>query len=132
MYTDPIADMLTRIRNGYLAHKHEVTIPYSKLKAAIAQVLATEGFVATIEKVEEGKGGFPELKVRLKYVAGRGAITNVQRISKPSRRAYVQKTELPHVQSGYGVAIVSTSKGIMTNKQARALGVGGELVCTIW
>lgn len=132
MYTDPIADMLTRIRNGYLAHKHEVIIPYSRLKNAIVQILAEENFVASVEKIEEGKGGFPELKVRLRYVSGRPAITNIDRWSKPSLRRYVKQTELPTVQSGYGMAIVTTSHGIMTNKKAKSLGVGGELICTVW
>lgn len=132
MNTDPIADMLTRIRNGYHAHKHEVMVPYSKAKAAIIAVLVAEGFLAESERVEEGKSGFPEIKLKLKYVGGRPAVTDIARVSKPSHRTYTKKAELPTIQSGYGIAIVSTSKGVMTNRQARQAGVGGELICTIW
>lgn len=132
MMTDPIADMLTRIRNGYLAHKHEVVIPYSTVKAAIATLLANEGFIASSDKVDRTSGVGADLKVRLKYVAGKPAIMDVQRISTPGHRTYAAKDRLPTVQSGFGVAIVSTSQGMMTNKQARKAGVGGELICTIW
>ncbi len=131
MHTDPIADMLTRIRNGYMAHKHEVSMPYSKAKAAIADILSQEQFVGAFEKVD-GKDGFPELKIRLKYTAGRGALTNIVRESSPGLRVYKKTTELRAVQSGYGIAIISTPQGVMTNKKARKLGVGGELVCTVW
>lgn len=132
MTTDPIADMLTRIRNGYMAHKHEITLPYSKLKAAVAEILVEEKFVTSVEKVPEGKLGFPDLKIRLKYESGRPAITEVVRVSKPGHRVYKKSEELPTIQSGYGVAILSTSQGIMTNKKAKKLGVGGEMVCTVW
>lgn len=131
MTTDPIADMLTRIRNGYMARKHEVSMPYSKLKMVIVELLAQEGFVASAEKTD-GKDGFPEIKVRLKYIAGRPAITEVTRVSRPGLRIYKKKGEFPTIQSGYGIAIVSTPKGIMTNRKARASGLGGELMCTVW
>lgn len=132
MMTDPIADMLTRIRNGYLAHKHEVAMPYSRVKESIAALLVAEGFVTSVEKVERTHGFGSDLKVRLKYPGGKPAITDVQRVSTPGHRQYTAKDRLPTVQSGFGVAIVSTSKGMMTNKQARTAGVGGELICTIW
>lgn len=131
MTTDPIADMLTRIRNGYMAHKHEVAIPYSKLKMALISIIVEEGFVSSAEKVD-GKDGFPEIKVRLKYVGGRPAITDVTRVSRPGLRVYKKRGEFPVVQSGYGIAIVSTPKGLMTNRKARISGLGGELMCTIW
>lgn len=132
MITDPISDMLTRIRNGYMVHKHEITLPYSKMKHSVADILAQENFVASVEKIAEGKSGFPELKIRLKYESGRPAITEVKRVSKPGHRVYKKTEELPTIQSGYGVAILSTSRGVMTNKKARTMGVGGELVCTVW
>ncbi len=131
MHTDPIADMLTRIRNGYMARKHEVSMPFSKAKFAIAGILSEEGFISSLEKVE-GKNGFPELKIRLKYAGGRPAVTNVKRVSSPGLRVYKKHDELRPVQSGYGIAIISTPQGVMTNKKARKLGVGGELVCTVW
>lgn len=131
MTTDPIADMLTRIRNGYMAHKHEVGVPYSKIKMTIVELLAHEGFVASAEKID-GKDGFPEIKVRLKYNAGRPAVTEITRVSRPGLRIYRKKGEFPTVQSGYGIAIVSTPQGVMTNRKARAAGVGGELMCTVW
>lgn len=131
MTTDPIADMLTRIRNGYMAHKHEVSIPYSKLKMALVAIIAEEGFVSSAEKVD-GKDGFPEIKVRLKYAGGRPAVTEITRVSRPGLRIYKKRGEFPVVQSGYGIAIVSTPKGLMTNRKARISGLGGELMCTIW
>ena len=131
MTTDPIADMLTRIRNGYMVKKHEVSLPYSKIKMAIIEILVQEGFVASAEKVD-GKDGFPEIKARLKYSAGRPAITEVTRVSRPGLRVYKKKDEFRAVQSGYGVAIISTPKGFMTNRAARASGLGGELMCTVW
>lgn len=132
MMTDPIADMLTRIRNGYLGRKHEVQLPYSKMKHAIADILAAEGYLSGVERIENGRSGFPELKAKLLYPAGRPALTNVDRISKPGHRTYRKKTEIPRVQSGFGVAIVSTSRGIMTNKKAKELGIGGEVICTVY
>lgn len=131
MTTDPIADMLTRIRNGYMAKKHEVSLPYSKIKMAIIEILVQEGFVSSAEKVD-GKDGFPEIKVRMKYSAGRPAVTEITRVSRPGLRVYKKKGEFPVVQSGYGIAIVSTPKGVMTNRAARTQGLGGELMCTIW
>ncbi len=131
MMTDPISDMLTRIRNGYRARKHEVTLPHSKMKEAVASILATEGFVTSAEKVASKTGVGSDLKVRLKYAAGRPALTEVHRVSTPGHRKYTGKDRLPTVLSGFGVAIVSTSHGVMTNRQAKKIGVGGELICTV-
>ena len=127
---DPIADMLTRIRNAQMAGKAEVTIPASKLKKAIANVLQEEGFIAgSREDQAEGK---PTLVVDLKYYEGKPVIVEIDRISRPGLRAYAGKDELPKVRGGLGVAIVSTSKGVMTDRAARAAGVGGEILCTVF
>ena len=127
---DPIADMLTRIRNAQMAGKAEVTIPASKLKKAIANVLQEEGFIAgSREDQAECKAA---LVVDLKYYEGKPVIVEIDRISRPGLRAYAGKDELPKVRGGLGVAIVSTSKGVMTDRAARAAGVGGEILCTVF
>ncbi|RMD80817.1 MAG: 30S ribosomal protein S8 [Gammaproteobacteria bacterium] len=127
--SDPIADMLTRIRNAQRAEKAEVSMPSSKLKVAIVQVLKEEGYVADFS-VEE-LGGKPVLTVRLKYHEGRPVITTLQRASRPGLRLYCGRDELPKVQGGLGVAIVSTPKGVMTDRAARAAGHGGEVLCYV-
>ena len=127
MFTDPIADMLTRIRNASAVKKTEVVVPFSKIKYEIAKILEAEKFV---EKVEEKENN--EFKIILKYENNSPAITKLQRISKPGRRVYVSKDELPKVLNGLGIAIVSTSKGIVTNKEAKKEGMGGELICEIY
>ncbi len=127
--SDPIADMLTRIRNAQRAEKAEVSMPSSKLKVAIVQVLKEEGYVADFS-VEE-VGGKPVLTVRLKYHEGRPVITTLQRASRPGLRLYCGRDELPKVQGGLGVAIVSTPKGVMTDRAARAAGHGGEVLCYV-
>jgi small subunit ribosomal protein S8 len=134
--TDPIADLLTRIRNGLMAGHTSVSIPSSKMKAAIAHILQEEGFVEGVEVAPaEGKTS-PVLRIRLKYVGERRerrpVITGLRRISRPGRRVYSGKTEIPWVRSGLGVAIMSTPKGVMTGTRARQLGVGGEVLCQIW
>lgn len=127
--TDPIADMLTRIRNGQTAEKVNVVMPSSKLKCAIAQVLKDEGYIEDFAKQEvDGK---PALSVTLKYFQGQPVIERIDRISKPGLRIYRGKSDIPDVVGGLGVAIVSTSQGVMTERAARAAGHGGEVLCTV-
>lgn len=127
--TDPIADMLTRIRNAQAANKAAVEMPNSKLKVEIARVLKEEGYINEYSvAAAEDK---PVLKITLKYFEGRPVIASLQRVSKPSRRVYTGKDELPKVQNGLGVAIMSTSGGIMTERKARASGQGGEVLCYV-
>lgn len=128
--TDPIADMLTRIRNAVAVRKPEVVLPYSKVKFNIAKILEAENYVGKVSKVANGK--FDELKIELKYNEKNPIIRHIKRISKPGQRIYVSGKELPYVLNGYGIAIVSTSKGVMTNKEAKRQNIGGELVCEIW
>ena len=127
--TDPVADMLTRIRNGQAANKESVKLPSSKLKKAIANVLKEEGYITDF-KIQE-KGNHREMTVVLKYHNGVPVIEEVKRISKPGLRIYKSKDELPKVLGGLGIAIVSTSKGVMTDRAARAIGHGGEVICTV-
>ncbi|ABP67851.1 30S ribosomal protein S8 [Caldicellulosiruptor changbaiensis] len=128
---DPIADMLTRIRNANNARHEVVDIPASKMKKAIAQILLEEGFIKEYEIIDDGKNGI--IRIKLKYGPNKErAITGLKRISKPGRRVYAGKDELPKVLGGLGIAIISTSKGIMTDKKARKEGVGGEVLCYIW
>ena len=127
---DPVADMLTRIRNAQMAGKPEVAMPASKLKSALAVVLQDEGFVAGSRN--EAIDGKPKLVVELKYYNGKPVIVEIDRVSRPGLRSYVGKDELPKVRGGLGVAIVSTSKGVMTDRAARAAGVGGEVLCTVF
>jgi len=129
MMTDPIADMLTRIRNGQRAGKVSVSMPSSKLKKAIAEVLKDEGYIADFECQDEA--GKATMSVSLKYYEGRPVIENLKRISRPGLRIYKASDELPRVQGGLGVAIVSTSKGVMSDRAARAAGEGGEVLCYV-
>jgi len=127
--TDPIADMLTRIRNAQQAEKQSVAMPASKVKAAIAQVLKDEGYVDDFAVRElEGKS---TLEISLKYYAGKPVIEKIERVSRPGLRIYKPKDDLPKVMNGLGVAIVSTSRGVMTDRKARGLGVGGEVLCVV-
>jgi small subunit ribosomal protein S8 len=127
--TDPIADMLTRIRNGHAAEKTRVTMPSSKLKVSIAQVLKDEGYITDYRVADtEGKS---DLVVELKYFDGKPVIERLQRISKPGLRIYKSKDDLPSVMGGLGVAIISTSRGIMSDRAARAAGQGGEVLCIV-
>jgi small subunit ribosomal protein S8 len=127
--TDPVADMLTRIRNAQMAEKQSVSMPSSKLKVAIAMVLKDEGYIDDFAIRENGAK--PELDVALKYYAGRPVIERIERVSKPGLRVYKGKDDLPRVMNGLGVAIVSTPKGVMTDRRARAGNMGGEVLCIV-
>ncbi|AWB34660.1 30S ribosomal protein S8 [Orrella marina] len=127
--SDPIADMLTRIRNAQQVDKATVTMPSSKVKVAIAKVLQEEGYIDGFQvKGEQAK---PELEIALKYHAGRPVIERIDRVSRPGLRIYRGRSAIPHVMNGLGVAIVSTSRGVMTDRKARATGVGGEVLCYV-
>ncbi|MCS6811554.1 MAG: 30S ribosomal protein S8 [Tepidimonas sp.] len=127
--SDPIADMLTRIRNAQMVEKASVSMPASKLKTAIAQVLKDEGYIDGFQIKEEG--GKKELEIALKYYAGRPVIERIERVSRPGLRVYRGAKEIPQVMNGLGVAIVTTPKGVMTDRKARAAGVGGEVLCYV-
>ncbi|MBI4090528.1 MAG: 30S ribosomal protein S8 [Candidatus Komeilibacteria bacterium] len=130
--TDPIADMLTRIRNASASQKSEIVLPYSRMKHEIAKVLAVENYVAKAEKLET-EGMRSQLRIVLKYRSnGKPYIKHVKRLSVPSRRVYVTKDTLPKILNGYGIAVISSSRGIMTNKQAWKAQVGGELLLEVW
>jgi small subunit ribosomal protein S8 len=129
--TDPIADMLTRIRNAITARKAKVIMPASKMKARIAEVLREEGFVGAISSEEDGKQGL--LSIELRYDNNNhNAIQGIRRVSKPGQRTYARHTGLPKVRSGLGIAILTTSHGVMTEREARKQGLGGELLCEVW
>lgn len=129
--TDAIADMLTRVRNASSAKHESVDIPASNMKKDIARILLDEGYVRNVEMIEDGKQGL--IRIALKYTANKqNVITGIKRISKPGLRVYANKDELPKVLGGLGVAIISTSKGVMTDKKARTEGVGGEVLAFIW
>lgn len=125
---DPIADMLTRIRNGQAANKVAINLPSSKLKVAIANVLAEEGYIESFKVLEGVK---PELEITLKYFQGKPVVESIQRVSRPGLRIYKRKDDLPKVMGGLGVAVVSTSKGVMTDRAARQAGLGGEIICYV-
>ncbi|MHB1353214.1 MAG: 30S ribosomal protein S8 [Thiobacillus sp.] len=127
--SDPIADMLTRIRNAQQVEKMSVAMPSSKVKVAIAKVLKDEGYIEDF--AVRGEAGKPELELQLKYYAGRPVIEHIERVSKPGLRIYKGAEDLPRVKNGLGVAIVSTSSGVMTDRHARAKGVGGEVLCFV-
>ena len=134
--TDPIADFLTRVRNAIMAGQKTVSVPSSKLKLAISKILQEEGFIQSFEEVAvEGKVQ-KTLRLELKYVGERRdrkpVISGLKRISKPGRRVYVGKADIPWVQSGLGISILTTPKGVMTGGRARQLGVGGEVLCEVW
>lgn len=128
--SDPIADMLTRLRNGARANKARVTMPASRMKAAIAAALSREGYIAGFES--RGIGAARQLEVRLKYHQGSPVIEEITRVSKPGCRIYARGDALPSVRGGLGVALISTSKGVLTDRAARQLGVGGEVLCTVF
>ncbi len=132
--TDTIADMLTRIRNSSKVKKDKVFIPFSKVKLEIAKILKREGFIADFSEIKPDTEGykFGGLEVTLKYDEGQSAINTINRVSKPGQRQYVSKDELPVVLNNYGIAIISTSSGMMTNRQAKKAGLGGEVVCEVY
>jgi small subunit ribosomal protein S8 len=127
--SDPIADMLTRIRNAQMVEKTSVRMPASKLKAAIAQVLVDEGYIDGFEVLRDGAKA--DLQIALKYYAGRPVIEHIERVSRPGLRVYRGRNGIPQVMNGLGVAIVSTPKGVMTDRKARQVGVGGEVLCYV-
>ncbi len=129
MMTDPISDMLARIRNALAAKKVDILLPHSKVKFHIAKILQNEGYVTNVEEISDGK--FVQLHIGLKYTDNQPGIQVIKRISKPGRRVYAKSDELPRVLADYGIAIVSTPNGMMTNKEARARHLGGEVICEI-
>jgi small subunit ribosomal protein S8 len=130
MYTDPIADMLTRIRNAAQAHKSELVFPHSKFKLNLAELLHKQGFVSGVNEVTSKH---KMLQINLKYGEnGESVIAGIKRVSKPGQRIYLPSDKIPRTNSGYGVTVVSTSKGLMTDKEARKQKLGGEIVCQIW
>ncbi|MBR6461553.1 30S ribosomal protein S8 [bacterium] len=128
--TDPIADFLTRIRNANMVYMDKVEIPASKTKLALANILKDEGFIKDVEYIEDGKQGV--IRVYLKYAGKERVISGLKRISRPGLRVYAKKDELPKVLGGLGIAVVSTSSGLMTDKNARKQGLGGEVLCYVW
>ena len=144
MHSDPIADMLTQIRNAQAVGKTEVVMPHSKLKQSVAEVLLKGGWLASVEKIAKVKttkksrkskvsdSRFDRLKIGIKYVDAKPKINVIKRVSKPGLRVYVAKDELPRVLSHYGIAVISTSQGLMTNKEALKHGVGGEVICEVY
>ena len=129
--TDPIADMLTRIRNGNHAKHESIDIPASNIKKELANILLEEGYIKGFDVIDDGKQGI--IRVELKYTEeNERVITGIKRISKPGLRVYVNKEEIPRVLGGLGIAVVSTSRGILTDKNARKQGVGGEVICYVW
>lgn len=130
MVSDPIADMLTRIRNGYMAKKNKVNVPFSNIKQKLAEILVKEGFLAGCQTAQEGKE--KSLILRLAYKEDNPAVTQLKRVSKPGQRVYQTADRLPRVLSGLGIAIVSTSGGLMTAREARKKNLGGEVVCEVW
>ncbi|MFA6570663.1 MAG: 30S ribosomal protein S8 [Bacteroidota bacterium] len=128
--TDPIADFLTHIRNAGAAKHKQVSVPCSNSKAAIAEILKDQGFIADFEKVQEGARTY--LKIKMRYYKREPAFKEMTRVSKPGRRVYAPADKIPRVKNGLGIAIISTSTGVMSDKQARKQNVGGEVLCTIW
>ena len=131
MFTDPISDMLTRIRNGAAARKSEVAIPYSKLKHNLAKILEKEGFIAGIS-ASEGAISAKQLVVKLKYSNGETVVSGIKRVSTPGKRIYVTSDRIPKSNGGMGVTILSTSKGLMTDREAKKQKFGGEVICQVW
>ncbi len=132
MYTDPISDMLTRIRNANLARKSEVVLPYSKFKHKLAELLVREGFLASTKEIKGEKKSQRELSLVLKYSGDDSVISGIKRISKPGQRIYLGSDKLPRTNSGYGLTVVSTSKGLLSDKEARKQRLGGEVICQVW
>ena len=129
MFTDPISDMLTRIRNASATRKGELVLPYSKFKANLAQLLLKEGFIGGVNELS---GTHKQLQINLKYSGEIAVIAGIKRVSKPGQRIYLPADRIPRTNSGFGVTVVSTSRGLMTDKEARKAKVGGEVVCQVW
>ena len=130
MVNDPIGDMITQIKNAALAGKRELEVPFSRIKLAVAKTLAAEGYLTAAEKTgSEPKCG---LKLQLAYSGGRPVLTDLKRKSKPGQRVYVSREKIPNVVGGLGIAVISTPRGIMTGREAKKLGIGGELLCEVW
>jgi small subunit ribosomal protein S8 len=131
MMTDPIADMLTRIRNANMATLEKVDVPASKMKIELTKILKDKGFIKSFKVIRDRKQGV--IRISMKYLEGyEKVITGLKRISTPGRRVYVDKTEIPEVMGGYGIAVLSTSRGILTDETCRREGVGGEVLCNVW
>ena len=132
MVTDPIADLLTRIRNAHMASHDKLDVPSSKLKQAVVRILKEEGYIKNF-KVVEAKGKHPVVRIYLKYDNhGKPVINGLTRVSRPGRRVYCGKDDMPKVLNGLGISILTTNKGIMGNRKAKALGIGGEILCNVW
>jgi|SRR3989338_4678912 len=130
MFTDPISDMLTRIRNASLARKAEAVLPHSKFKHALAEVLLREGFISGFKEIN---GKQKALEIQMKYtLEGDPVISGIDRVSKPGQRIYLSSTRLPRTNSGFGITVISTSKGLLTDKEARKQKIGGEVICQVW
>lgn len=129
-FTDPIADMLTRIRNANTVKHASVDVPASNMKKRLAEILAEEGFIKGFDVIDDGKQGI--IRIEMKYHNNERVISGLKRISKPGLRVYANKTEVPKVLGGLGIAVISTSNGVVTDKVARKLGVGGEVICYVW
>ncbi len=131
MMTDPVADMLTRVRNANMAKLEKVDVPASKLKIEITKILKEKGYIKSFKVIRDRKQGI--IRISMKYLDGQEkAITGLKRVSKPGRRVYVDKTEIPMVMGGFGMAILTTSKGMLTDEVCRREGIGGELLCNVW
>lgn len=130
MVTDPVSDMLAQIRNALLLNKESVEIPHSKMKKEIARVLKENGYISDYVEVSDDK--FKKIKLTLKYHRGKSVIEGMKRVSRPSRRVYSKKSDLPYVMGGLGIAVISSSHGIITGQQARRLNTGGEILCYVW
>ena len=132
MFTDPIADFLTRIRNGFMGRKETIDVPSSKIKVRLCELLREEGFIRGHRMIKDERG-HDQIRITLKYDSNKtAAVTGIERISKPGFRKYVNTKKIPQTMNGLGVAILTTSRGIMTDRTAREKGVGGELICRIW
>lgn len=132
MLSDPIADFLTRIRNAAKARHKRVEVPASKMKLAIAEILVDQGYIANVEKIEGTNGNQGSIQVTLRYYEGQPAFKEIRRVSRPGIRRYAPVADLPRVRNGLGIAVVSTPKGVITDKDARRYNVGGEVICTVW
>jgi small subunit ribosomal protein S8 len=130
--TDPIADMLTRIRNALRARRHRVEIPHSRQKERLAEILKREGYLEAVAVLRPKEGGFPVLRIALRTSAGVPVLNGLERVSRPGRRVYCSKDAIPKVLGGLGVSVVSTSRGLMSGDDCRKAGVGGEILCNVW